>query len=73
MPVRRRAAGGLEFLLVRTSNGERWTFPKGGASAARRSRRPPRARRAEEAGVAGAIGAEPLGEYRYARGSGSTT
>ena len=27
-PSRRPAA--LEFLLVRTSNGERWTFPKGG-------------------------------------------
>ena len=29
VPVRRRNGGDLEFLLVRTSNGERWTFPKG--------------------------------------------
>lgn len=66
VPVRRREAGGLEFLLVRTSNGERWTFPKGGVergesmseAAAREAR--------EEAGVAGRVGTGPLGVYRYA-------
>jgi 8-oxo-dGTP pyrophosphatase MutT (NUDIX family) len=66
VPVRRRAAGGVEFLLVRTSNGERWTFPKGGVergesiseAAAREAR--------EEAGVSGRVGSEPLGVYRYA-------
>ncbi len=66
VPLRRRAAGGPEFLLVRTSNADRWTFPKGGvergesmsAAAAREAR--------EEAGVTGAIGSEPLGVYRYA-------
>jgi 8-oxo-dGTP pyrophosphatase MutT (NUDIX family) len=66
VPVRRREAGGLEFLLVRTSNGERWTFPKGGVergesisqAAAREAR--------EEAGVIGRVGCEPLGVYRYA-------
>ena len=53
VPVRRRDAGGLEFLLVRTSQGGRWTFPKGriepgespSAAAAREA--------AEEAGVDG--------------------
>ena len=66
VPVRRRTAGGLEFLLVRTSNGARWTFPKGGVergeslpeAAAREAR--------EEAGVTGRVGAEPLGVYHYA-------
>ena len=66
VPVRRREGGDLEFLLVRTRNGERWTFPKGGVergesmseAAAREAR--------EEAGVTGAVGAEPLGVYRYA-------
>lgn len=65
VPVRPRAAGGLEFLLVRTSNGTRWTFPKGGrergetlaAAAAREA--------IEEAGAAGRAGDEPLAEYRY--------
>ncbi len=66
VPVRRRKGGDLEFLLVRTSNGERWTFPKGGVergesmseAAAREAR--------EEAGVAGTVRSEPLGVYRYA-------
>ena len=66
VPVRRRDAGGLEFLLVRTSNGERWTFPKGtverGESRSEAAEREAR----EEAGVTGRIGADPLGVYRYA-------
>jgi 8-oxo-dGTP pyrophosphatase MutT (NUDIX family) len=66
VPVRRRKAGGLEVLLVRTSHGERWTFPKGrverGESLSQAAAREAR----EEAGVSGRIGAEPLGVYRYA-------
>jgi 8-oxo-dGTP diphosphatase len=64
VPVRTRSAGGLEYLLVRTSNGERWTFPKGhrerGESLARTAAR----EAAEEAGIAGRLGAS-LGAYRY--------
>jgi 8-oxo-dGTP pyrophosphatase MutT (NUDIX family) len=70
VPVRRRDAGGLEFLLVQTSQGGRWTFPKGriepgetpSAAAAREA--------AEEAGVEGEISPEPLGVYRYAPARG---
>ena len=66
VPVRRREAGGLEFLLVRTSNGERWTFPKGtverGESRSEAAEREAR----EEAGVTGRIVADQLGVYRYA-------
>jgi 8-oxo-dGTP pyrophosphatase MutT (NUDIX family) len=67
VPVRRRGKRGeLEFLLVRTSSGGRWTFPKGtverGESMSEAAAREAR----EEAGVAGRIGAEPLGVYRYA-------
>ncbi len=65
VPVRRRIAGGLEFLLVRTKDGARWTFPKGGvepgeapdAAAGREAR--------EEAGLLGTVGPEPLCVYRY--------
>lgn len=66
VPVRRRTAGGLEFLLVRTRNGERWTFPKGrverGESMCEAAAREAR----EEAGITGRMGSEPLGVYRYA-------
>lgn len=66
VPVRRTPAGELEFLVVRTSKGDRWTFPKGGvergeslpAAAAREAR--------EEAGVTGTVSSRPLGTYRYA-------
>ena len=66
VPVRRREAGGLEFLLVRTSNSERWTFPKGnverGESMSEAAAREAR----EEAGINGRVGSDPLGVYRYA-------
>lgn len=70
VPVRPRAAGGLEYLLVRTRDGMRWTFPKGrrepGESAADAALREAE----EEAGITGTIGA-PLGCYRYASARGT--
>ena len=65
VPVRPRAAGGLEFLIVRTSNGERWTFPKGGCERGESPAEAAAREAAEEAGAAGLIGAEPIAEYRY--------
>jgi 8-oxo-dGTP pyrophosphatase MutT (NUDIX family) len=61
----RRAAGGVELLLVRTKGGERWTFPKGHVepgeqpweAAAREAR--------EEAGVEGEVEPAPFTRYRY--------
>jgi 8-oxo-dGTP pyrophosphatase MutT (NUDIX family) len=63
--VRARAAGGLEFLLVRTRNGSHWTFPKGGCE--RGETLPAAAAREaiEEAGAAGRVVGERLAEYRY--------
>ena len=66
VPVRPRAAGGLEFLLVRTSNGERWTFPKGGVEPGESMSQAAAREAREEAGVSGQVGSEPLGVYRYA-------
>jgi len=66
VPVRRRDAGGLEFLLVRTSNGERWTFPKGTVERGESMSEAAAREAHEEAGVTGRIGADPLGVYRYA-------
>jgi 8-oxo-dGTP pyrophosphatase MutT (NUDIX family) len=65
VPVRHGAAGGLEFLLVRTRAGDRWTLPKGGWERGE-TRAEAAAREAvEEAGAAGRIGDQPIGEYRY--------
>jgi len=66
VPVRPRAAGGLEFLLVRTSNGERWTFPKGRVERGESMSQAAAREAQEEAGVTGVVGSEPLGVYRYA-------
>jgi 8-oxo-dGTP pyrophosphatase MutT (NUDIX family) len=69
--VRERDAGGVEFLLVRTSSGERWTFPKGrrehGETLAEAAAR----EAVEEAGVRGRAEREPFAHYRYpSRGGG---
>jgi 8-oxo-dGTP pyrophosphatase MutT (NUDIX family) len=64
VPVRRREAGGLEFLLVRTSDGKRWTFPKGGRERGESLATTATREAAEEAGVAGRVGAA-LGAYEY--------
>jgi len=70
VPVRRRDAGGLEFLLVRTSQGNRWTFPKGRIEAGETPSAAAAREAAEEAGVSGKISAQPLGVYRYAPSRG---
>jgi len=66
--MRERPAGGVEFLLVRTTSGDRWTFPKG-----RRERGETLAETAgrealEEAGVRGTAEPEPFARYRYPSG-----
>jgi 8-oxo-dGTP pyrophosphatase MutT (NUDIX family) len=53
VPVRPRAAGGLEFLLVRTSDGQRWTLPKGGCERGESLAEAAAREAAEEAGAAG--------------------
>jgi 8-oxo-dGTP pyrophosphatase MutT (NUDIX family) len=63
--VRRPATGGVEFLLVRTRDGERWTFPKGGCEHGETLAEAAAREAVEEAGAAGRIGAQPIAEYRY--------
>jgi 8-oxo-dGTP pyrophosphatase MutT (NUDIX family) len=65
VPVRPCAAGGLEVLLVRTSDGTRWTFPKGGREAGETLAEAAAREAAEESGATGRVDGEPLGEYRY--------
>ena len=63
--VRRSARDGVEFLLVHTSDGERWTLPKGGCDPGETPARAAAREAIEEAGAAGRIGSEPIAEYRY--------
>jgi 8-oxo-dGTP pyrophosphatase MutT (NUDIX family) len=63
--VRPRAAGGLEVLLVRTSDGTRWTFPKGGREEGETLAEAAAREAAEESGALGRVDGAPLGEYRY--------
>ncbi len=65
VPVRARPAGGIEFLLVRTSNSERWTFPKGGCDAGETLAEAAAREAVEESGAVGRVVGEVLGEYRY--------
>ncbi|MEJ7798387.1 MAG: NUDIX domain-containing protein [Solirubrobacteraceae bacterium] len=65
VPVRISKVGRLEFLLVRTSKGGRWTFPKGGVDLGE-TPAPAAAREAlEEGGVSGTIMFQPLAVYGY--------
>jgi 8-oxo-dGTP pyrophosphatase MutT (NUDIX family) len=61
---------GLELLLVRTSDGERWTFPKGHVEPYESPAEAVVREVAEEAGVIGVAEAEPFATYRYAFGTG---
>lgn len=65
VPVRPRAAGGVEFLLVRTSKGDRWTFPKGGREHGETLAEAAAREAIEEAGATGRVGDEPVAEYCY--------
>lgn len=55
-----------EFLLVRTSDGSRWTFPKGRREAGETLAQTAGREAAEEAGVEGELDSRGLGEYRHA-------
>lgn len=68
--VRPRVAGGSEFLLVRTHNGEHWTFPKGHRERGETLAQAAAREALEEAGVRGEVEADALGQYRYPSGGG---
>jgi len=56
----------LEVRLVRTSDGARWTLPKGRQERGETLAQTAAREAAEEAGVTGVVGDEPLIEYRHA-------
>ncbi len=70
IPFRRDSRGKLEFLLISSSSGGRWVFPKGriefGCTAAEQAA----VETYEEAGVSGDVHRPSVGKFRY-RKSGS--
>ncbi len=50
---------------MRTSDGERWTFPKGGCESGETLAQAAAREAIEEAGAVGRVNPEPIGEYRY--------
>jgi 8-oxo-dGTP pyrophosphatase MutT (NUDIX family) len=60
--------GTIEFLLVRTSGGERWTFPKGSAEPGLTHAQAAALEAFEEAGVHGRIEEAAFARYRRKRG-----
>jgi 8-oxo-dGTP pyrophosphatase MutT (NUDIX family) len=69
----RRKNDQVEFLLVRTKGGRRWTFPKGHVETKRSELPWVAAKREakEEAGVGGLIDKKPFTSYSYSKGKHS--
>jgi 8-oxo-dGTP pyrophosphatase MutT (NUDIX family) len=63
--VRARDGDGVEFLLVRTRNSERWTFPKGGREPGETLAQAAAREAIEEAGAHGRVGERPVAAYVY--------
>ncbi len=68
----RRRGSRIEFLLVRTKGGERWTFPKGHVKKAERPAEAAAREAREEAGVSGRVETAELLRYRYPSGPAGT-
>ena len=66
----RQVATGIEFLLVRTTGGRRWTFPKGHVETNEQPSRAAEREAREEAGVDVVIDPVVLDRYRYRGSSG---
>ncbi len=61
----RRQPIGVEFLLVGTKHGKRWTFPKGHVEPGELPWEAAAREALEEAGAEGCISSTPLTNYRY--------
>jgi 8-oxo-dGTP pyrophosphatase MutT (NUDIX family) len=58
----------VEFLLVKTTGGGRWTFPKGNIKKKKGEIASAQEEASEEAGVRGKIEPEPLTTYQHPKG-----
>jgi len=57
--------GDIEFLLIRTSDGNRWTFPKGKIEKGETPYEAAAREAKEEAGVIGKVESVPVAHYRF--------
>lgn len=64
----RRTAGDVEFLLVRTNGGNKWTFPKGSPSPLLSHSKAAEREALEEAGVGGSIDPRHFFLYLHSKG-----
>jgi 8-oxo-dGTP pyrophosphatase MutT (NUDIX family) len=67
LPWRRRAAGGIEVLLITSRETRRWVLPKGWPMKDRTPSEAAAQEAYEEAGVLGGTDPEPLGDYGYGK------
>lgn len=65
MPIRRRADGSAEILLVTSRTTRRWIVPKGWPMKGLKDHDAAAREALEEAGVVGRISKEPAGRYSY--------
>lgn len=65
LPVRRRADGSLEALLITSRETQRWVIAKGWPMKGRTDAEAAAKEAEEEAGVIGKIGNKPIGRYTY--------
>ena len=61
----RRRGNGVEFLLVNSNGGNKWTFPKGSPETTMSHSRAAEKEAWEEAGLVGTLREQPIGEYRF--------
>jgi 8-oxo-dGTP pyrophosphatase MutT (NUDIX family) len=67
LPWRRRAAGGVEVLVITSRETRRWVLPKGWPMKDRTPSEAAAQEAYEEAGVLGETDPEPLGDYGYGK------
>jgi 8-oxo-dGTP pyrophosphatase MutT (NUDIX family) len=67
LPWRRRAAGGIEVLVITSRETRRWVLPKGWPMKDRTPAEAAAQEAYEEAGVLGEIDPQPMGDYGYGK------
>lgn len=65
IPFRHHPSRGLELLLVTSSSGDKWVFPKGSIEGGATGERQAAVECYEEAGVVGVVMGPPFGSFRY--------